>query len=61
MKDDEGASKRELTEFLTGLLRRIVSSRRWWLLPVWLLLAAIGLVILLAGGPNILPVLYIAF
>ena len=47
--------------FLGYALREIAARRRWWLLPFWVLLAAVGLFILLSGGSALLPAVYIAF
>jgi hypothetical protein len=48
-------------ELLLYLLRRIIERKRWFLLPLWLLLAVLGVLLILTGNTYILPVIYIAF
>ena len=45
--------------FLMWVLKRIAKRKRWLLLPLWILLAIVALLILMAGGSAILPVIYI--
>ena len=52
---------RTLKEFLTLLWREIVTQRRWFLIPLWILLALLGLMLVLTGNPHLLPAIYIAF
>jgi len=52
---------KSIPEFLRYLFSKIVTRRKWWLLPLWVILAALGLILLLSGGPNLLPAIYIAF
>lgn len=51
----------KIREFLGALLGRILRRRKWWLIPLWLVLAVLGVLLTLAGGPNLLPAIYIAF
>lgn len=46
--------------FTGFIFRKIIAQRKWILLPVWLLLAAIALAILVGGASTLLPVIYIA-
>lgn len=48
-------------EFLLLLLRRIIEKKKWFLVPLWILLAAIGLILVLTGNIHLLPAIYIAF
>lgn len=50
-----------IREFLGAVLRRLLARRKWWLIPLWLVLVALGLLLMLGGGPNLLPAIYIAF
>lgn len=52
---------RTLGVFLLMLWRQIVAQRRWLLVPLWVLLALVGLLLLLTGNPHLLPAIYIAF
>lgn len=52
---------RTIPGFLGYVLRKIVARRRWWLIPFWILLAALGLFLMLSGGSYLLPAVYIAF
>lgn len=61
MKERRHDAPRSIPAFLGYLLGRIVTTRRWLLLPLWLVLAVIALLIMLGGGPNLLPVIYLAF
>lgn len=56
-----GRTPRTLQQFLFMLWRQIVSQRRWLLIPLWVLLALIGLLLILTGNPHLLPAIYIAF
>lgn len=47
--------------FLQMLFMRIVQQRKWWLLPIWAFLAAIGIILFLTGNSALLPAIYIAF
>jgi len=46
--------------FLRYTFVRIWASKRLWLIPVWILLAALALVLFLSGSGNLLPAIYIA-
>jgi len=52
---------RTLPQFLLLLWREIVIQKRWALIPLWILLAMIGLLLILTGNPHLLPAIYIAF
>ena len=52
---------RSLWGFLFFVLREIAAQRKWLLVPVWILLAAVALLMLLGGGSSLLPAIYIAF
>lgn len=52
---------RENWEVLREILALIRLHRRWALLPVWLVLAALSLFIALAGGGSVLPAIYALF
>ena len=47
--------------FLIWLLKRILQQKKWWLFPVWILLAALGLTLFLSGNGALLPAIYLAF
>lgn len=47
--------------FLFWLLDRIIQKKQWWLMPFWLLLAALGLALALSGNGALLPAIYLAF
>lgn len=47
--------------FLLWLLGEIASKRKWLLLPLWILLAALAILLALTGNPNLLPSIYLAF
>ncbi len=51
--------RRTLPGLLTFLLQESVRQKKWLLLPLWVLLAAVGLILFLGGGSFILPAIYI--
>lgn len=55
------AVPRTIGGFLVFTFREILKRRKWLLLPVWVLLAVVGVLLLLSGGSTLLPVIYIAF
>ena len=61
MKENKPAIPRTLGGFLMFTLKGIIKRRKWLLLPVWVLLAVVGVLLLLSGGSSLLPVIYIAF
>jgi hypothetical protein len=53
---------RDLVGFVGYLFKEIWRQRKWSLLPLWVLLAAIALGLLLGGGSSsILPAIYVTF
>lgn len=52
---------RTLGGFTFFILKEIWRQKKWFLLPLWIFLAALALVILLGGSSSLLPVIYIAF
>lgn len=58
-KPDPKQIPRKMGPFMVFIFREIVRQKKWLLLPVWVLLAAIGIFILLGGGSAILPAIYI--
>jgi hypothetical protein len=50
-----------LKRFLSYIFREIIRQRKWLLLPLWLLLALIGVLLVLSGNAQLLPVIYLAF
>ena len=47
--------------FTLFVWKEIVAQRKWVLLPLWILLAAVAIVILVGGTTPLLPAIYIAF
>ena len=52
---------RTMRGFLIFLLKEIFRKKKYWLLLVWCVLAAIGLVLFLTGNGALLPAIYMAF
>lgn len=52
---------RSVWGFSVFILKEIYKQKKWILLPVWALLAAVALLILLGGSSSLLPAIYIAF
>ena len=52
---------KDVLRFLKDLLKEIFVQRRWFLLPLWILLSLLGLLLILTGNSALLPVIYIAF
>lgn len=49
---------RDLLWFMLVLL---VQNKKWWLIPMWFLLALLGLFVSLTGNTSILPAIYALF
>lgn len=56
---DPKSIPRKMGPFVIFVLKEILRQKKWLLLPLWVLLAAIGLFIILGGGSAILPAIYI--
>jgi hypothetical protein len=52
---------RKLSTLLTYLFKEIIRQKRWLLLPVWILLAALALFFFLSSSGVLLPAIYLAF
>ena len=50
-----------LEGFLSFVLKEIVNQKKWLLLPLWILLLAIAMIIILGGSSSLLPAIYISF
>jgi hypothetical protein len=61
MGEKDPVVPRTIPGFLRLVLRRIMERRKWWLLPLWVVLVVLGILILLSGGSYLLPAIYIAF
>lgn len=64
IKDSSSKDKKIVRRTLPGLIiflaQEIFRQKKWVLLPLWALLAAVALIILLSGSSFILPAIYIA-
>ncbi|GEM_PF-4876363 len=58
MKEDKG--KRTIPQLLKVIVKEIFKQKKWVLLPLWVLLAIIGLLLIFAGSSYLLPAIYIA-
>ncbi len=58
--DFPGDVPRTTGKFLLFLLERIWRKRKFWLLPLWILLVTLGLLLALSGGSTVLPAIYLA-
>jgi hypothetical protein len=47
--------------FLSWLFARIWRQKKYWLLPVWAFLVALGIALYLTGNGALLPAIYLAF
>jgi len=47
--------------FLWKLLKEIVRQKKFFLILAWMVLAAIGMLIVLSGTSAVLPAIYMAF
>jgi hypothetical protein len=52
---------RMMKGFLLFLLKEIFRKKKYWLLLVWCILAASGLVLFLTGNGALFPAIYMAF
>ena len=44
--------------FLRWTLKQIAHSKKWWIIPFWVLLAILALVLFLSGNGALLPAIY---
>lgn len=44
--------------FLKWTFAQIKQTKKWWLIPFWVLLAVIALVLFLSGNGALLPAIY---
>lgn len=61
MTEEPEKVPRTIGGFLLFVFKQIVRQRKWLLLPLWVILAVVGVLLLLSGGSSLLPVIYIAF
>lgn len=61
MEKTEKNIPRTILGFTKFIGYEIFVQRKWILFPVWVLLAAMALVLLVGGGSSLLPAIYIAF
>jgi hypothetical protein len=52
---------RDMLGFTFWLLKKIFAQKKWALLPVWILLLAVAILILIAGHSTVIPAIYMAF
>lgn len=52
---------KKLIPFCFWLLKKILEKKKWWLLPVWILIVMIAIILVLSGHGSILPIIYLAF
>ena len=52
---------RTILGFILLVFGEIRRQKKWYLLPLWILLAAIALALLFSGSSYILPAIYISF
>ena len=50
---------KSIRDFILSILKEIYKQKKWVLIPLWVLLAAIALLIFLEGGSPLLPSIYI--
>ncbi len=60
-KDQEKEIPKTIFGFTKFIASEIIRQRKWWLWPVWILLAAFALVIILGGSSTLLPAIYVGF
>jgi hypothetical protein len=52
---------RENNAMLKEIYALIVVNKKWWLLPIFVVLALLSTFLVLAGGHSILPAIYALF
>jgi hypothetical protein len=58
---EKKAPPRKTKEFVYFMFAEIVRKRKWFLLPVWVLLVVVAVILFLTGNTHLLPAIYIAF
>lgn len=57
-KNNESPVPRTTGAFLKWTFRQIMNTKKWWLIPFWVLLAVLALVLFLSGNGALLPAIY---
>jgi Family of unknown function (DUF5989) len=57
----KGASRRKMFEFIKELWSFLKERKKFWLLPIIILLLALGSLIIFASGSAIAPFIYTLF
>ncbi|MGE3260717.1 MAG: DUF5989 family protein [Bacteriovoracia bacterium] len=52
---------RTIGDFLKFTFWKMIEKKKLYLFPMWILLAAIALLLVLSGNSHLLPAIYIAF
>ncbi len=60
-KNQEKEIPKTILGFTRFIALEIMRQKKWWLMPVWVLLAAFALLIILGGSSSLLPAIYIGF
>lgn len=50
-----------MVKLLSVIFSEIRKQKKWWLLPVWILLLTLALVLVISGSSYLIPAIYIAF
>lgn len=48
-------------DVVLSLFILIRETKKWWLLPIWLVLGLLGLFVSLSGNSSLLPAIYAVF
>ncbi len=54
-------NKRSMIRLLEVTIKEIFNQKKWWLLPIWILICTIALVLIVSGSSFLIPAIYIAF
>jgi len=52
---------RTIWKFFLFIGKEIIAQRKWLLFPVWVLLGAVSILLLIGDASALLPAIYIAF
>ncbi len=52
---------RTIKGFISIVFKEIIRQKKWYLLPVWIIFAALALALFLGGSSYLLPAIYISF
>jgi len=57
--NEKKKAKRTLGSLIIFIFKEILIQKKWVLLPLWILLTAMALILMISGTSSVLPAIYI--